>query len=97
MLPALLFATASRRSGSCPVTVVRLTNRDRQGWDLYHPHKSASGFLQTALSELTRRSNFRRAQIVWRRLSPDSVLTFHGRNPHEPSGGGLPGVRSLHE
>ena len=39
---------------------------------------NAGGFLQTSLSEVTRRSGFRRSPALARRVTPDRVLAFLG-------------------
>ncbi len=61
----------------------RAPARGISSW-LYRPHKGASGFLQTPLSELTRRSAFSCSPASCRQVTPDSVLTSartFGRKP----------------
>ena len=44
---------------------------------------NAGGFLQTSLSEVTRRSRFRRAPALTRRVTPDRVIAFYSRTHSE--------------
>src|SRR5437016_1280189 len=49
------------------------------------PCQTQGGFLQTALSAVTRRSRSCSSPVLLRRVTPDRVLAFIGSNPAESS------------
>jgi hypothetical protein len=48
---------------------------------------NAGGFLQTSLSEVIRRSPFRRAPALTRRITPDRVIAYSGSAPKRSGSG----------